>query len=751
MQKVYQRINWENDPSTNTPINEDNLNKMDYTIDKLDDRVVALYGYQDSVAQIEKNAKIYANNAKTSETNAKTSETNTKQSELKAKEYMENAFKTTPDGYKAVVEKVDLMDIQTSTENTLYNTKNGGLRMKMKGNTEQKTYNGYQLFDASKLPTHSAGGATVTNNGDGSFTVSGSGELSEQCAVAYLYTREEAIKLVTAGYIECFVNTATYPWIYMQFLLNNDVVFGLTNNNTTGVTGGTIQQSWFDDESFCIRIGVYGGTGGTIIPGTIKPMIYQEGDGTWEPFVGAQPSPSPDFPQSIMNTGDCVEMIQGKWDVSTGAFGTSTRDISSKRAIPCKTGDIVKLSCEKTVSTIFVLCYNESGFVSYLSAWDTNEGTFTIPSNCTSFKFRFDIGSNSNTVGKISLTVNGKYVMQILEHGKNLAKHRGMSNAIFDEYSGTITATATNNTACYGAKLLTYNNSSLVSAITTNINTGKHAIGFVKTSAFNMIHVGFSQDKTDSIVVFDVSHLTDGKTYYVQMRISEMLVNGGKIKDIMITTNPEYDPTYEPYREHIATIFTEQPIRDLDVLEKNDDGLWQVERVNNEITLNADMFLTVDTIPGQVTTRFVSATLGNAKSQLNNSICSHYRIITYTDDCVGYYIGDNASIYLKDGRFTTLSEFREWLSENNVKFQYELATPTYEILDTQSQLALNSLKTFNGATHITIDSRVQPEETMWEFGTSHVGARVIRAENENDTLKIQLEDAINTMLLIGAQ
>lgn len=41
MNKIYQRIDWENYPSSATPLNEDNLNKMDYAIDKLDDRVVA--------------------------------------------------------------------------------------------------------------------------------------------------------------------------------------------------------------------------------------------------------------------------------------------------------------------------------------------------------------------------------------------------------------------------------------------------------------------------------------------------------------------------------------------------------------------------------------------------------------------------------------------------------------------------------------------------------------------------------------
>ena len=42
MQKSYTRINWENYPSENTPLNESNLNRMDYALNEVDDRVIDL-------------------------------------------------------------------------------------------------------------------------------------------------------------------------------------------------------------------------------------------------------------------------------------------------------------------------------------------------------------------------------------------------------------------------------------------------------------------------------------------------------------------------------------------------------------------------------------------------------------------------------------------------------------------------------------------------------------------------------------
>ena len=40
MQKAYNRINWANHPSDETPLNETNLNKMDAAIDELDNRII---------------------------------------------------------------------------------------------------------------------------------------------------------------------------------------------------------------------------------------------------------------------------------------------------------------------------------------------------------------------------------------------------------------------------------------------------------------------------------------------------------------------------------------------------------------------------------------------------------------------------------------------------------------------------------------------------------------------------------------
>lgn len=60
MNKVYTRINWENYPSLVTPINEQNLNKLDFATDSLDNRIINLDTAKVNVSDIQKNISDWA-------------------------------------------------------------------------------------------------------------------------------------------------------------------------------------------------------------------------------------------------------------------------------------------------------------------------------------------------------------------------------------------------------------------------------------------------------------------------------------------------------------------------------------------------------------------------------------------------------------------------------------------------------------------------------------------------------------------
>lgn len=175
--------------------------------------------------------------------------------------------------------------------------------LKIEGKSEQVTTNGYQLFDASKLQTKTQGGATVTNNGDGSFTVSGSGSLNDNCKLHKSISNIKASDYFKVGKLTFNADGITYPRVFFQ--LWEDGVENLFNIDLNGKTSGSVEITQdMLNRGNKIEFGIVGSTNQPIKAGTIKPMLYQDGDGTWEPFTGGMPSPNPNYPQEINNSLD---------------------------------------------------------------------------------------------------------------------------------------------------------------------------------------------------------------------------------------------------------------------------------------------------------------------------------------------------------------------------------------------------------------------------------------------------------------
>lgn len=193
------------------------------------------------------------------------------------------------------------------------------------GAYSQETTNGFQLFDASKLPTKSQGGATVTNNGDGSFTISGSGTLSEDFSITYSATN--MVNYLKQGNIilDC-VNTS-YPYVEIQLKKEDNSNLIVLTNRSNAENSANITQEILSQISK-IWVYIYGVKDGVIGGGIIKPMLYQDGDGTFEPFTGGIASPNPEYPQEPKFVGDYNEGTQ-KYDID---FVTSGKNLLNNEA-----------------------------------------------------------------------------------------------------------------------------------------------------------------------------------------------------------------------------------------------------------------------------------------------------------------------------------------------------------------------------------------------------------------------------------
>ena len=132
--KVFSRVTWENEPSTATPLNQTNLNKSDYALDVIDDRVVELDGrvgaienldpqFQQYLAQAQGYANSAANSADSatgSASSASTSETNAATSENNALEYSRLAATSKSDSEAYAVGQREGIDV-ANTDPTYHN------------------------------------------------------------------------------------------------------------------------------------------------------------------------------------------------------------------------------------------------------------------------------------------------------------------------------------------------------------------------------------------------------------------------------------------------------------------------------------------------------------------------------------------------------------------------------------------------------------------------------------------------------
>lgn len=197
--------------------------------------------------------------------------------------------------------------------NTVNGTGNISLSKSMKsnfrnveilGNSRHETYAGTNLLDASKFSTTSAGGATLTNNGDGSFTISGTGNSNSELYIDYVYTHEETIELLKAGSITLKTSSVSNPRVEVS-LRKADGIYISLSNRYNPVDSVEIKQEFLDDPNSKLMLSFYMPSNSEIKPGTIKPMLYQNGAGEWEPFTGGKPvtEPSLDIPLEIKSAG----------------------------------------------------------------------------------------------------------------------------------------------------------------------------------------------------------------------------------------------------------------------------------------------------------------------------------------------------------------------------------------------------------------------------------------------------------------
>lgn len=181
-------------------------------------------------------------------------------------------------------------------------------RLELGGKTEQVQTTGAQLFEASRYEGVTKNGVTVTVK-DGVITATGTPNINTWIQVFVsrenyqkLFKPENKIYLKTNKSKDCNYDFGIYG------AFGSPIIGTIREGNSGRALPAELPRN-DTDFYFFIDVKI-----GTELKGSIKPIVYHDGDGTWEPYTGGKPSPSQEYQQKIKNVGKWNEETQ-KYEV----------------------------------------------------------------------------------------------------------------------------------------------------------------------------------------------------------------------------------------------------------------------------------------------------------------------------------------------------------------------------------------------------------------------------------------------------
>ena len=779
MNKVYKRINWENDKAP--AINESNLNRMDYALDEIDTRVVKFSRQKDAM----ETATQSANSATASANSATTAANKAADSANAAATSANTAAANANEAAQAVLDEKYILTATTEmvkSGTARPTAKGNALLEKLTGSSWQKKLTGKNKLFNSNYERGSyitVNGLTIYCNEDGSITINGTATAT---TYYYFFGSYSVSAEVQIDYVGDMLVTKTG---------RSDVTFFVTSG-TTQLAAATTTDYGFTANNNITAAFLNITSGATFNNYTIYPMISVEG-GDYEPYCGATPSPNPEFQQTIRSTGD-MGWFDGEWMqgyLDTGIFVSGGGAVTSTNYIPCKEGDIIKIDynvgcipVKSTGSSMSISLFKEDG--SFLSAlWNTKGTTSiekTVPSGASSFKFdiRHDVPISSILqVGHVCVTVNGKYAVIVDEVGKNLlplitstSQFTGYHNTLPTVNNGEIKGgwaydialPKPNSERVFSFKvkdadiltmpvtIIFYErwNSTSISRVTKNCTnrSGEFSTPVPKEAVEVRIDFGVLRS---SAVVYDLQlEINNGSglaTNFVPHQskrtyipISEPLRAIGGVKDELVPVDEWYKVLRRVRRTNASNrtwyVYSDSlPFTNLVIL------------VNNEFT---DRLKTGKACDNAICSAFrerTSVPLSISDSVHHNNTFALHSDDRYYQHCYISVSWDMLGLSAGATAIEAVTAFNNWKDKNPFYIDY-LCEPYYEDLD---QTPFYNLQSFDEVTHVSIaglHENVEPSFIM-RFPRHEDGALVTTSYCTSKKAEIRMDELSAAMLALG--
>ncbi len=168
------------------------------------------------------------------------------------------------------------------------------------------TVTGANLLDLGIAAGASAGGATISADGGG-YTISGTGALTTSFEKHY---RTDIKRFLRPGNL-ILKSEITVPRVSIYIRDGKTVLDSMYGNMTKQIT-----QEMLDNENVYIELLLFGSKDTVITPGTYYPMLYQDGDGTWQPYQSGTAAITLTEPlRGIGDVRDRIMCRDGVWGI----------------------------------------------------------------------------------------------------------------------------------------------------------------------------------------------------------------------------------------------------------------------------------------------------------------------------------------------------------------------------------------------------------------------------------------------------
>lgn len=589
--------------------------------------------------------------------------------------------------------------------------------MDISGKSEQFSTTGAQLLDLSAINKSAAG--AVVNYADGGYSISGIGALTASFTVS---CDLDIKKILKPGNL-ILKSELTVPKLYIRVWNGSTVLMEFQGNSTRQIT-----QEIIDNENIRFECFLYSNAGNTITPGTYYPMLYQDGDGTWEPYTGGKPSPSPEYPQPIKGTGTVSSgaQILDLVDKTVKVYGitmTLKDGVSSLKGTATGSATLWYLGSYLSSVVLFVLppgTYTVTDCRIWWSDGTTNvskQGTFTIAEP-------FEVTGISTATYSTGSVVD-ETLRPMLNTGaapKPWEPYTGGKPSPSSEYPQQLDVTVT------GANLVDANNLKTINMYGVTINNNGDgsftvkgtATGYV-TSIYNlslcpgMYTVSGGKNNTQ----FFIRISKDGQTYSTYKNSFEIKGDEVWIKayiqvDIGMTADDTIWPMlnvgdtalpWQPYQSCTASITLTEPLRGIG---DHKDMITMTKRIDRCVELvfdGSENWAAISTYEG-----FYYAGILPFSAMRRAGLCNQFPVDTKGDAIESVRIGNgNSVLFCVYSRFYDdaaadkgLSAWKAHLAVHPLKVVTYLDTSVETDLDATTVAALNALTTYTGTTHVTV-------------------------------------------------